>query len=176
MSIPKEIDIELEIKKATRKAALELFSIFPGHFYYFSLITTGEGHPPFISAWSTEALDEVAENEQDKQELKWSYADSPYCCFGEREFSKVESLFSLRPDIGKIESESDRNNELVIRYSAMENALRSLDNEGIFGVGSEREGIVINVEVMPPDHTNTERAKRLNPMSALTTWLNEAAE
>ena len=39
-----------------------------------------------------------------------------------------------------------------------------------------RLGIVINVEVMPPDYTNTERALRLNPRQALDAWLAEAAE
>tara|TARA_R100000988_G_scaffold7577_1_gene4444 strand:- start:373 stop:525 length:153 start_codon:yes stop_codon:yes gene_type:complete len=31
-------------------------------------------------------------------------------------------------------------------------------------------------EVMPPDPTNTERARRLNPPAALTRWLEEVAE
>jgi len=35
---------------------------------------------------------------------------------------------------------------------------------------------VVNVEVMPPDATNVERAIRLNPPAALADWLSEAAE
>ena len=35
---------------------------------------------------------------------------------------------------------------------------------------------MINVEVVPPDHTNTERAIRLNPPEAITQWLADAAE
>ncbi len=45
----------------------------------------------------------------------------------------------------------------------MEKAMVRLDATSIFGKGNERESIYINVEVIPPDHTNTERAKRLNP-------------
>jgi HD-like signal output (HDOD) protein len=58
----------------------------------------------------------------------------------------------------------------------MESAVGRLDSEGTFGTGLERLGIVVLVEVMPPDHTNTERALRLNPREALTEWLNDAAE
>jgi hypothetical protein len=58
----------------------------------------------------------------------------------------------------------------------MEAALSEADAAGTFGSGIEREQIVINVEVMPPDHSNTERAIRLNPPAALTEWLVEAAE
>ena len=58
----------------------------------------------------------------------------------------------------------------------MEKAMANLDKEGLFGVGNQRLGIVINAEVMPPDYTNTERALRLNPREALTVWLEEVAE
>jgi hypothetical protein len=51
-----------------------------------------------------------------------------------------------------------------------------LDGEGLFGRGAARSQIVINVEVAPPDSTNTERAVRLNPPEAVGTWLAEAAE
>lgn len=45
--------------------------------------------------------------------------------------------------------------------------------------GAEQTGTLLTQEaneVMPPDYTNTERALRLNPPSALTGWLAEAAE
>jgi hypothetical protein len=35
---------------------------------------------------------------------------------------------------------------------------------------------MINVEVMPPDSSNTVRAIRLNPPEAVKEWLKEAAE
>ena len=54
--------------------------------------------------------------------------------------------------------------------------MKRLDNKGLFGEGEKRKNIVINVEVMPPDYTNTERALRLNPSESLTEWLATAAE
>jgi len=66
--------------------------------------------------------------------------------------------------------------EYEIRLRAMEAAIARLDAEGLFGSGPDRLRIVVNVEVMPPDYTNTVRAQRLNPQEALTTWLHEASE
>lgn len=48
--------------------------------------------------------------------------------------------------------------------------------EGIFGSGGRRKSMVVLVEIMPPDYTNTERALRLNSREALKEWLEEAAE
>jgi hypothetical protein len=56
---------------------------------------------------------------------------------------------------------------------AMENAMIRLDREGAFGTGEARNKMVVLVEVMPPDWTNTERAKRMNPPEALIEWLAE---
>lgn len=58
----------------------------------------------------------------------------------------------------------------------MESAIVKLDRKGVFGHGGDRERIVVNVEVMPPDFTNTQRAVRLNPPEAVRTWIDEAAE
>jgi hypothetical protein len=58
----------------------------------------------------------------------------------------------------------------------MEAAMKRLNEEGLFGSGPERWSIVVNVEVMPPDETNTARGIRLNPAEALTEWFEEWAE
>ena len=62
--------------------------------------------------------------------------------------------------------------------AAIERAVHSLDREGLFsGTPLAREDMIVTVEVMPPDHTNTARTMRLNPRGpALTAWLDEAAE
>lgn len=167
------------IADAARKAISALFSKHRERFYYLSLITSGEAHAPVIAAWSEEALERAVEGALDKEDmrwgLKWSYADSPYFCFGEEHFAVVNAMFAARPDIrGLCGLESQR--EYDYRLDAMEEALACLDSEGLFGTGDERLRIVINAEVMPPDFTNTARAKRLNPAKAIETWLKEAAE
>jgi hypothetical protein len=178
-SYPTELDLADAIESAARKAITGLFEQHPGHFYYLSLITTGEAHPPVLAAWSEEALEETVRNEADKEEarwgLKWSYADSPFFCFGEEHFSHVKELFSLRPDIHSLDDNKCKA-EYDLRLRAMESALSKLDRQRLFDSGDNRLRIVVNVEVMPPDFTNTLRAKRLNPPEALRTWLEEAAE
>jgi hypothetical protein len=167
------------IAVATAAAATELFGEFPGHhFYYFALVTTGEAHAPNVTAWSIEALDEAAAKLQTdphaRADLKWSYADSPFHCYGERHFSEVRRLFDALPELDPHDDAAWRH-RYDFRMSVMEEALARLEREGLFGTGPARARIVVNVECMPPDHTNVERALRLNPAEALTYWLKEAA-
>jgi hypothetical protein len=179
MSQPTRAELVDALAAATSAAVKELFDTHPkDHFYYCSLITTGEALPPNLVAWSREALDAAASKSPDpnaRSNLEWSYADSPFCCFGEQHFDEVRRLFqALGPldlnDPSKWQASYD------FRLSVMEEAMARLDRAGLFGIGAQRASIVINVEVMPPDRTNTERASRLNPPEALTVWLKEVAE
>ncbi len=151
------------------------------HFYYFSLITSGEAHSPIVSAWSWEALDRATASDPDpekaKAELKWSYADSPYMGFGENDFFRpVVAAFSKRPPMQYDWPKETWQKEYDFRFSAMEEALRRVDAGGAFGTGLKRDQIAVLVEVMPPDSTNADRARRLNGPSAIAAWLEEAAE
>ncbi len=178
--IPSEHTLADVIETATRRAVTALFREHPEHFYYLSLITTGEAHPPFLAAWSVEALETAVRGQADmsqaRQNLRWSYAESPYMCYGEHLFAEVNRLFSLRPQVSVVTAEEEWMREYEIRVRAMETAMKRLDQQGLFGVGLARVAIVINIEVMPPDFTNTERARRLNPPEALVEWIKEAAE
>lgn len=175
-----EIDHELVllIREATQKALEELFNTYHEKFYYCSLITTGEGLCPVISAWSEEALEREAKKakvpEQARYDLKWSYGESPYFAYGEAYFKDVNRVFLER--MGKITTEKEREREVMLRINSMEKVMHDLDAEGLFGQGEKRLGIVINAEFMPSDCTSTERALRLNPQKALEEWLEEMAE
>jgi len=158
---------------AVRCAAMKLFQETHESFYYFSLITTGEALSPIVSAWSWEKFAMVPQ--QNKEYFKWSYADSPYFNYGDEYFTEIKEIFSELPDIRYMD-DIEGFIEYETRLKVMESSLRVLDGEGLFGTGSKRNGIVINVEVMPPDYTNTLRALRLNPVDALRDWLVEAAE
>lgn len=178
----KNVSIEMladEIMKAARTAFIELFSTNED-FYYCSLITTGEAHAPFISAWSREALRRFTRenglDEKDEESIRWSYADSPYFDVGSKCFGEVRRLFELRSPMNHAMSEIEWQHEFNGRIEAMEIAMKELDRQGIFGNGEDRDKVVINVEVMPPDYSNTQRAIRLNSTNALSEWLLEAAE
>lgn len=166
------------IESAARSAFERLFAEHEENFYYCSLITTGDGLCPIVSAWSREALERAAQMELNPDEakhyLKWSYCDSPYFAFGEEFFSGVAELFAQRSC--SLTDAQAIDEEVSLRISSMEEAMRRLDGSGLFGCGEKRLAMVINAEFMPPDYTNTQRALRLNPPEALVRWLEEAAE
>ena len=48
--------------------------------------------------------------------------------------------------------------------------------DGMFGIGDERENVVINVEIAPPDYSEYNRALRLNAASSLLSEYLEYCE
>lgn len=171
------------LKEATRKAFIDLFNEHSDeHFYYCTLVLMNAQGCPIVSAMSEEALEKMVreykekygrELESSRKMLKWSFADSPYCIYGEQYFAEVQEMIEKR-DM----NETDENymQEYNFRMDCMEKIMADLDREGIFGSGEKRKHMVILAEVMPPDYTNTERALRLNSRATLKEWLEEAAE
>lgn len=180
MLCPTESELALAIEAAANEAFTTLFRRCQEHFYYCSLVTTGEAQPPVVAAWSEEALITAAASANgpanDQRLLRWSSADSPYFDFGHEYFSNVRRLFAARPKMTVQLSDCEWVSEFETRVAAMESAMSRLDGRGVFGTGLKRLNTVVMVEVVPPDHTNTERALRLNPAKALVRWLEEAAE
>ena len=176
-SVPTRTDLREAIVDAARRAFSDLFATHAEErFYYCTLITFGEAPPPVVAAWSHEALAAAqGPGVSDEEDVKWSYADAPYYCYGEDYFHEVNRLFQLRPE-PSLDDEAAWHEEVALRLDAMESAMARLDQEGLFGSGARRLAMVINVEVMPPDYSNVERALRLNPEEALHEWLREAAE
>ncbi len=174
-----ELVEELEI--ATRKAILKFKEAYNEEFYYCTLITDRLGNWPFLTICTKESLNRMLETEDDIEEalyyLKWSYADSPYLAYGAEYFDKVKDIISKRSHL--IDSSVDDEQfekEFQLRLKSMEQVIFNLDKEGLFGSGKERLKVVVNAEVMPPDYGNTEILLRLNPLEALTEWLDEFAE
>ena len=111
----------------------------------------------------------------ERADVKWDTSSSPYFAFGAEYFAGVNRAFEARGELfGMDDAASER--EFEFRINAMIEALRRCDQQGIFALNQPRAEIVINVELLPPDETNTLRAKRLNPPEALGQWLIEAAE
>ncbi|MCI8718544.1 MAG: DUF4303 domain-containing protein [Lachnospiraceae bacterium] len=163
-----------ELMKAIRTILLDLMKN-KEHYYYITLVSDGLANTPYISAWSMEALEREKENgEEELEMIKWSDADSPYCMWKQENFKEVEALLYDRGSILDMDFEK----EYELRYSAMEQAMKTLDREGIFALNQSREDVIVLVEVMSPDYTNTERAYRLNnpDTKIFAEWLAEAAE
>ena len=154
---------------ALSSSFLSLKKIYNEQFYYYAFIFDSGFHP-YISAWSYEALEKsIIDNkitEEDAIWWKWDYSDSPYVIYGYDEFfQEVNVLLDERKNGLSIDELYD--DEWSIRIFSMEEAMRRLDNAEFFGVGNEREMVVINVEIAPPDSKEYDRALRLNPMSPL---------
>jgi len=169
------------VADATRAAVTTLFREHPDDdFYYLSLITTGDVHAPTLTAWSWDALEATVrarpDDPQAREMFKWSWADSPFVGYGDQHFDHVQRLYRAlgSPDDGAPDEASSAFDDF--RMEALVAAMQRLDGEGLFGRGSKRDGILINVEWMPPEPANVARARRLNPPNALVAWLNEAAE
>lgn len=177
-TVPSAFELERAIADATRAAIARLFKAHPERFYCIALLTTGEAHRPCLAACSHEALVAMTSGmpPQDAEAVKWSFADSPYYAFADDCFDDVERLFALRPRLDPFGTQGAWQEECDFRIGAMERAIARLDREGVFGAGDRRNRLVVNVEVVPPDAGNAERAKRLNPPVALRDWLDEAAE
>lgn len=172
-------DIVQAIAVAAHKAFSELFENRE-RFYYCTLLTTGEGFPPIISAWSIEALEREAHLHTTRSSvvpmgekrcvdngLIWSYADSPYYAFGyEEHFGGLIDLYAHRAlsvfDLG--ETEGDK--EYYFRLGAMRAAMVQLDREGLFSLNQARNEVCLEVGTMPPDDWTIQTTLSLNAPSA----------
>ena len=170
MSEMKDFDLLLE---AARNGFKSLFKEHNEEFYYCTLILS-EGATPFISAFSKESLQEAVKknnNKYSEEELKWSYADSPYCGYGfEEYFKEIDKVFFERME--KVADE-DYDNEMEYWLSLMEKVMKTLDNEKVFGEGKIRRDMIVNAEIMPPEDSNAERAERLNTKAAYKKWYKD---
>ena len=164
------------IFEAAKKAFLKLFENGE-HYYYCVLLTTGEALPPCIAAWSAEALERLVKKESIPEEeipyYKYSFADSPYYAFGYEEyFQQVVQLFEQRDSLMDYNNEEQWNEEYNLRLAAIVYAMKKLDASGIFALNQPREQVYINVELMPPDDTDVERALSFNNPDNIEEWLS----
>ncbi|MGW1997411.1 DUF4303 domain-containing protein [Embleya sp. NPDC001921] len=170
---PTEADLSEAVYRAARAAISDLFREYPEHdFYYCALVTPGEAFGPSLSAWSTQALAAAAGDSAAKaEELRWSYADSPFCSYGERHLAPIRSVFDARPQVFEL-PDDDGDAEFDLRLRAMVTAMARLDAEGLFGDGERRLSIVATVEVPGDEADNVARARTLNPSAALAAYMD----
>lgn len=148
------------------------------HFYYYAFIFD-EGLHPYISAWSYEALKKfIVDNKINYDEekwWKWNYSDSPYAVYGYDDFfHNTAELLDKRASLLSIDELYDI--EWNIRINSMQEAMKRLDNSGLFRTKNNRKNVIINVEVAPPDYHEYYRASILNPESTLLSEYLENCE
>lgn len=178
------------IADGARKAFLSLFQNGE-HYYYCTLIFTGDGFGPNLSAFSWEALERVALHYAEqgsadtikklKSDLQWSWADSPYCSFKEEYFVAARDLVGARRFVDDFSDDEtgyeEWARELNLRLRACEAALKMLDREEIFSKNQLRNSIIIVAEYPTPSEEAAEIAARLNPYSCLLKkYINYASD
>ncbi|MEC7518954.1 MAG: DUF4303 domain-containing protein [Myxococcota bacterium] len=174
---PSVEELESAIYSAATGAFSQLFREHPAErFYYCALVVDGHVVAPMLSAWSEEALAAAHADAEERDMLRWSYADSPYCDFGADHFRAVHELLARRPPLHGFRTEEELEREAELRLGRLERAMARLDRDGMFGRGERRNDVVVSVEVVPPDGSNTPRLRRLNPPEALRAWLSSVEE
>jgi len=152
------------VSDATRHAVTRFHAEHDNHdetFCVYALVTSGEGLRPYLTV-TVDGPD------------RWNLADSPYAIVGDDWLAQTESAFSAR---GNVFEAADIDAEWDLRLASMEESLRRLDSEGLFGIGAQREAVLLLVATMPPDESDSGFARRLNPPGPLLeAWLREAAE
>lgn len=174
MGVPTSATYELvrvAVREAARAAWRDLRSAHPAEaFYYFGLATTAQAHRPAPTALSHEGLSRTIAGYRQEgvelvpDELRWSELESPFAFFGDAHFHDVQRLFDgLGDPFDRPAAVNGRLREAMIA------ALAELEDEGVFGVGAERDGVVVNVTVPADGDAALElaSARRLNPPSAL---------
>ncbi|MFD0853688.1 DUF4303 domain-containing protein, partial [Actinomadura adrarensis] len=141
-------------------------------FYCFALFTDGLAAYIHSTCMSEEGLVEVAGEyaarsgtslEQEAMELRWMPADSPYHLLGEEQFDHVQELLDRRGDLYGMDDEDAVCAESDARFEACFRALSRLDEEGFFGIGTDRAGVIVNVlQGDQSDRSILENARRLN--------------
>ena len=81
-------------------------------------------------------------------------------------------LFEQRDSLMDYNNEEQWNEEYDLRLAAMVYAMKKLDETGIFALNQPREQVYINIELMPPDDTDVERALSLNNPDNIEEWLS----
>lgn len=161
------ITLKQMLKDAICCATLTTLSQHPNeHYYYLALITSPEALPPCLAIWTEEALQrESHNNEEVAYFLKWSYADSPYTIYDSAGFADLQAPFLALSSLEE-------------RLALMTSALQELDNDGFFSQHFDRQALLLNVELVPPDPSNTTRAIALNPSNStiLPIWIAEVCE
>jgi hypothetical protein len=154
-----------KIADAARKAFLKLFEN-KENYYYCVLLTTGEALPPYVSAWSKEALNAAIKkdglSQRDACRLKYSPVESPYSVYGWDEYfgDVVEEFNENRPDMD-YENETNWDAEFKTRFDAMTTAMKILDKEGLFSLNQQRDGVLVNVEILGDDQADFVDTARL---------------
>lgn len=158
--VPELVDAVVD---AAREAVLHLRAEHPEDFCIYALVTSGEAHRPYLAATV-------------RGDAQWDLAEEPYAIVADDILARTEGAFERRGQLHEM-SDPSAEMEYARRLASLEEALRRLDHEGVFGTDDERGLVLLLVATMPPDESDAGFGRRLNPPGPLLdAWLCEAAE
>lgn len=136
--------------------AFVLWGVEGGNAQLWPNVLTEEGLTQVAERYVTEGVYDTLE--ESREALRYSVADSPRLEELENHLPNVDAVFG--PHAGKL---GETQGYAMLAKAAME-ALAALDAEGLFGVGAERDRIVLVILTEDTEKDWTEKsAKRLNP-------------
>lgn len=148
-------EIATRVADATRAAWRELPAAVRDDACLVALVTSGEALRPYFA---------ITVHDPDEGD-PWDIPDSPHVVLGDEHFEALTAAWDATPDV------------FADRMATLEEALRTLDIEGLFGSGAARENLLLQVTTMPPDLDDAGYVRRLNADSPLLQqWLTEASE
>ena len=163
------------------------------HYYCFAFFTSGEFGYMAATASTYEGLEDVAnqykqmefyrhrELDQLKHQLKWSPVDSPlhtgYGGIIKPLQPFMDQISQELEDVPVVDNDWSKFDQYVTQVeSAVENALRRIDADGIFGIGNERKSIIVNLLMGDQDdQSRIKFAKRVNPPESVQMLIDDLA-
>jgi hypothetical protein len=178
--------LETTMLSELRAAWQTLRGRHPGErFYSFGLYTTDLADYLMVTASTEEGLSEVSqryvtetgsEPAGQRVALRWSPADSPLHAEGEGLL--VESDRLLRGGPGPYDDDTPEADEAIsLVFDVAIQALKRLDEEGVFGAGLERAQLVLGIwKGDQSDEERIEFASLLNPRPVAERFAREVAD
>jgi hypothetical protein len=128
-------------------------------FYYFVLATTDGLDFPCASTWSeTSLLVQSARFGHRPDEIRFSYADSPFLDFAAPFTAALREQWEIDVERGRTADDATHDLLAERRLRSLVGAMRELRSDG-----TVHSGMVINVEL--GEESDRERARLLNPPS-----------
>jgi hypothetical protein len=153
-------------------------------FYAFGIYTTAVVDYLMVTASTEEGLTKVTaeycardggDSITRRASLRWFPADSPLHMEGRDLLAKSEALRSEGPDPYDDSPEADEVISMVLE-AAFE-VLTTLDHEGVFGVGADRQRLVLNVWMGDQEEEErVEFANLLNPTAVAERFAMESSD
>lgn len=158
-----DADLAALVAQATERAIADLPATVHDRWCAVALVTTGEALRPYLC---------VTVHDADL----WDLSASEFAVAGDEYFAALAPAWDAQGLLAEMDAENaDRVFE--IRLATLEEALRLLDVRSFFGVGEDRERVLLLVATMPPSLADVGFARRLNPPGPLRDrWFAEAAE